>query len=641
MISSKRPGLRAPLDHAAVVGLILAMCAARASGQGDILHVDANAPPGGDGLNWPNAFDDLQPALSAASTGDEIWIAEGTYHPSQPTDANDPRTATFQLIDGVAIYGGFPTGGGNWTERDPNAYETILSGDIGVIDANADNTYHVVTGSGITDTDNTILDGFTIAEGNGNGGFPYMFGGGMYNDAGSPTVVNCTFSANLGYAMWNYRSSPTVVGCAFTGNPSGGGMTNIEGSPIVTECKFIGNSSLYGGGMDNWRSYPKATDCIFSGNSASHGGGMSNREDSHPIVSNCTFADNTASMKGGGMYTMWAAATATNCTFTGNSARYDGGAIYNGSSDLTITNCAFEGNSAGFSGGGVCKLIASATVTNCTFSANSASEGGGMYNTLGAALSNCTFSNNRATEQGGGIHIYGNPTLRNCILWGNTRSGGTEESAQVYVLGGTPIVKYSCIQGCATYCVDPNDYNTGDDPLFVDPNGPDGDPNTWEDNDYHLSPNSPCVDAGDPNGDYAGQADVDGQGRANGVVDMGSDEIWPNVCYTLTVTINDAGYGDVILDPEPNDANLPAYSAGTLVTLTGAPNGGKSFNKWKVWDAVDPNLFAIDTNNPVTIVMSADRQVKAIFKCGGGGIEPMLPMTFAALGLFWFARRRR
>ena len=43
--------------------------------------------------------------------------------------------------------------------------------------------------------------------------------------------------------------------------------------------------------------------------------------------------------------------------------------------------------------------------------------------------------------------------------------------------------------------------NIADDPLFVDPDGPDGDVLAWEDNDYHLTVGSPCIDAGDDPGD--------------------------------------------------------------------------------------------------------------------------------------------
>ena len=72
--------------------------------QADTIFVDANAEPGGNGKSWQTAFDDLQDALAAAQADDEIWVAEGTYTPAPP---NGDRKATFQLISGVGIYGGF------------------------------------------------------------------------------------------------------------------------------------------------------------------------------------------------------------------------------------------------------------------------------------------------------------------------------------------------------------------------------------------------------------------------------------------------------------------------------------------------------------------------------------------------------
>ena len=88
-----------------------------------------------------------------------------TYTPTAGTD----RSATFQLIDGVSIYGGFAGSEASLGERDWETNETILSGDLLRDDGpdftnNSDNSFHVVTGSG---TDGTaILDGFTITAGN-------------------------------------------------------------------------------------------------------------------------------------------------------------------------------------------------------------------------------------------------------------------------------------------------------------------------------------------------------------------------------------------------------------------------------------------------------------------------------------------
>jgi len=89
------------------------------------------------------------------------------------------------------------------------------------------------------------------------------------------------------------------------------------------------------------------------------------------------------------------------------------------------------------------------------------------------------------------------------------------------------VVTYSDVEGGW-----PGDGNINIDPLFVDADGPDDDPNTWEDNDYHLSPGSACIDAGDPvfvpgpdERDIDGQMRVwDGDDDGQWVVDMGSDE---------------------------------------------------------------------------------------------------------------------
>ena len=77
---------------------------------------------------------DLQDALDAVTTVcpkvTQIRVAAGTYVQSKETEAGDPRSATFQLIDCVELYGGFPDGGGAWEARDGEANETVLSGDL-------------------------------------------------------------------------------------------------------------------------------------------------------------------------------------------------------------------------------------------------------------------------------------------------------------------------------------------------------------------------------------------------------------------------------------------------------------------------------------------------------------------------------
>jgi len=90
-----------------VIIIILASLAATARGQ-TILYVDDSAPPGGSGTSWASPFDNLQNALlSAAASGGvivEIRAAQGIYRPAA---AGGDRNATFQLVSGVALKGGY------------------------------------------------------------------------------------------------------------------------------------------------------------------------------------------------------------------------------------------------------------------------------------------------------------------------------------------------------------------------------------------------------------------------------------------------------------------------------------------------------------------------------------------------------
>jgi len=433
--------------------------------------VDLTAAGANSGLSWSDAMTDLQSALNWAVGGVEIWVAEGTYKPTAGTG----RSATFALKSGVGVYGGFA---GTETSRDQRNWAanlTTLSGDIGVVGNTSDNSYHVVTGSGVDGT--AVLDGFTITGGNASAAsYPNDSGGGMVNNQGSPSIANLTFSGNsayLGGGMFNdNNSNPTLANVTFSGNAAsrGGGMYNNQGNPNIANVTFSGNSATNsGGGMDNVNSSPTLANVTFNGNSATiHGGGMDNGNSS-PSLANVTFSGNKASGNGGGMYNYSSSPMLTNVTFSGNSASKAGG-MYNYSSNPALANVTFSGN----------------TATN---------NGGAMYNdSSNPSLANVTLSGNTATNNGGGMYNrLSSPSLANAILWGNA-------PGQIYNDASTPVVSYSDVQGgCPAGATCSHVKNV--DPQFVrNPSpGADGKWGTSDDDygDLRVRFTSPAIDAGD------------------------------------------------------------------------------------------------------------------------------------------------
>ncbi len=99
-------------------------------------------------------------------------MAAGSYRPT--TINKDPRTASFTLKAGVAIYGGFAGTETLRSQRNWNTRVARLTGDIGIVGSASDNSYHVVVGA-----NGATLDGLTITGGNANGGGSNDTGGGI------------------------------------------------------------------------------------------------------------------------------------------------------------------------------------------------------------------------------------------------------------------------------------------------------------------------------------------------------------------------------------------------------------------------------------------------------------------------------
>ncbi len=311
--------LRIPLHR--LVSLLV-LCSSAFAGT---RYVDASRTTGSnDGSSWANAFQGplgLQAALTAATAGDQIWVARGSYFAAPP----GTNWVSFTLKNGVELYGGFA---GNETlleQRDHVANPSILDGDLGGNDANGvyqDNTQRIVTALGVDST--ALLDGFTVQNG-------FMMGS--------------YFGTNNGAGIELVSSSVRVVHCTLYNNTAehGGGVYIYGGHPLLRETTVVFNYALVqGGGV-----FVKSTDtsqsvlfdrCRFLTNDSDEGGGVFVDQGGSARFVNCVLWNNYSRLRGGAL-SAHAAATLDQCIVAGNiSDWFQPGGIYGAGFSVPVHN---------------------------------------------------------------------------------------------------------------------------------------------------------------------------------------------------------------------------------------------------------------------------------------------------------------
>ena len=293
---------------------------------------------------------DIQAAIDAASDGDVIEIAEGTYLPAATIDTFGKAVTLRGTVDKA----GNPT--------------TIIDGQ---------NSFRVFQCSSGEDID-TVFENLWITGGSAQNG------GGMYCLTSCPTLDTCVFQQN----------SATDDGGAI--------YCNNDSNPNLTNCIFLDNFTIDedGGGMScTLNSSPILNGCMFEANEAKgDGGGLYSNDGSNPSLTNCIFRNNKSEEEGGGMFCINNSPTLSGCTFVMNTAENDGGGIYcNDSANPTLNNCEFRNNSATtYDGGGMsCTLNSSPSLTSCVFEGNSATRNAdNLYcqDNSNPVLTNCTFT---------------------------------------------------------------------------------------------------------------------------------------------------------------------------------------------------------------------------------------------------------
>ncbi|MEL7148427.1 MAG: hypothetical protein AAFO69_18785, partial [Bacteroidota bacterium] len=201
---------------------------------GNIIFVDIDASGAADGTSWVDAFNSINAALSTATAGDQVWVAEGTYL-ADPTGTD--AAITFAVRNGVDLYGGFDGTETSLEARDFSANQTILSGDLAGNDTGlpgaanssySENTITLFNLSGSGFNQNMRVDGFTIS------GSKTRFLQ-MSEADNRLTFSNCVMENNLSdVVMFSVGNSSNV--------------TSATGAELVIENTIIRNNS-FGGQM--------------------------------------------------------------------------------------------------------------------------------------------------------------------------------------------------------------------------------------------------------------------------------------------------------------------------------------------------------------------------------------------------------
>jgi len=334
-------------------------------------------------------------------------------------------------------------------------------------------------------------------------------------------------SAISGFTITNGKGSMCTEGLG------GGGVYCYKASPTIENCIITENSADYGGGFlaEYSGSSPTITNCTVNYNTAltRSGGGIYFRYCDSPLVINTIVRGNVAYNSGGGIYSdadfpvYDKCVIAENQTLAGTGIHQGGGGIYmNDFGISTLDRCAIGGNISAGSGGGIFCYSDYSEIVNCMIAENQADHDGGGILFLSAfdpRVNHCTIAENTAGQYGGGFcaqNYDASPIVTNSILWFNhAQFLGGHEIAMIY--SEFILVEYSNVQGgpAAVY-IDGGGIpywgagNINLNPQFIG------------EQDYHISVNSPCIDAGVGTGVAV---DIDGDPRPIGLYpDMGADE---------------------------------------------------------------------------------------------------------------------
>jgi len=406
-------------------------------------------------------------------------------------------SSTTGTVANVFITGGYALEGGGVYMYAGTVSDCVFSNNV----AHEEKDYRGGGGLHIRGGTETTVSRCTFVDNHG------YWGGGLYifHSAGDVLVDNCTFHANIGGSRYGglcdydngktlVHTSTVITRCVFSSNVASNsyGAANVTG--IMTHSSVISNAALVVGSM---------------------GGGMR----CTGLIADSVITDNQANRAGGGVYggTILNSIIRRNQCLDTSSRNFGGGGVYN---PTLLQNCIIEDNSvAGNWGGGV--FLSGGTIENCLIKGNralgSTGGGGGVRRYSGGGIiRSCTIVSNYSANAGGGIYDNNTSTsasYENNIIYFNTADGHSSSNYLMNATGKSSFTNCCLAPALTGLSAENSANNIISDPLFVAP----------EDDDWHLSGRSPCVNGGVARDWMLTATDLDRKSRLNadGGVDIG------------------------------------------------------------------------------------------------------------------------
>ncbi len=540
----------------------------------------------------------VQYAVDAASDGDVIKVAQGTY-----TDihARAGITQVVYISKTVTIRGGYDATFSAWN---PNVYTTTL-------DAQSQGRALYITGY-VSPT----VEGLHATGGDAAGlGGDYWnddAGGGVYVISATATISGCQITgstAERGGGVYLHESPATLSGNTVSGNQSsqdGGGLYlySSDGATLSGNTVSGNQSNWYGGGL-----HLKFSDnAALSGNTISgnqsgwNGGGLYLYYSDEAALSGNTISGNwtTASYgDGGGLYLYRSdGATLSGNTIYSNTVNDDGGGLYMYRSEVTLDNNLIADNQASGNGAGVYVeyLRGTARFRHNTIARNYGGDGSGLYVT-GSSFSPSTvaMTNTILVSHTVGIALSGVSTATlEATVWGSGAWGNAQDwSGSGAIFTGT--------------------INLWGDPQFNDP----------ATGDYHINVGSAAINAGV---DAGVLDDIDGDPRPSDLgYEIGADErpgavlrsqkmaqprffnAGQTITYTIVVTdVGTTGVTNVVLTD-----TLPLQQQ--PVTATVSPGSCTLGSGWGAQVVCDLGNVGVGNMAYVTITAQATTTIPGSF----------------------------